>query len=110
MTRNEKVLKAIQEFDKRVFTKQEAIQRLVDMGVFTKQEAIQRSTDMGIYIEQDQLTPQYGGEQKRQYSSGYYSACDDIVNYINCLDTQSMTASEVRKSIYHYTMQLKPNK
>jgi hypothetical protein len=39
---------------------------------------------------------------------GYYDAADEMMNFINQLDTSGMNAADVRSAIYHKCLEMKP--
>ena len=43
------------------------------------------------------------------YGRGYYTAADDLANFINALDTSQMDGKQVRTAIYSKCLEMRPS-
>lgn len=42
------------------------------------------------------------------YDNGYYTALEELANWLNSLDSGDMTTKQVRKAIYHKILEMRP--
>ncbi len=47
---------------------------------------------------------------QREYNDGYYTAMEDVLKFLNSLDTSEMTVKQVRSKISSFCIEARPKK